>query len=70
MITIDVRLEDLDGLETEVPVVVFVQEAEVRHHSPHVIDVRERSARLDLARRQSSLADRAPRLLATLRAAG
>lgn len=70
MITIDVDLEDLDRLDADVPVVVFVDEAEVRHRTPHVIDVRDRSARLDLARRQSSLADRAPRLLASLRAAG
>ena len=70
MITIDVDLEELDGLDDDVPVVIFVPEAAVVHKTPHVIDVRERSVRLDLARRQSSLADRAPRLLATLRAAG
>jgi len=69
MITIDVDLTELDALDPEIPVVVFISEAEVHRRSPTVVDVRDRSAQLDLARRQSSLAERAPRLLASLRAA-
>ncbi len=70
MVTIDVQLEQLDTLDPQVPVVVPVPEAEVHHRAPHdAADVRNLSARLDLARRWSSLGERAPRLLESLRAA-
>lgn len=70
MFTIDVEFSQLDQLDPAVPVVVFIEEADVLHRAPNVVDVRDSAARIDLARRWSVLADRAPRLLATLRAAG
>ncbi|MBI2705598.1 MAG: hypothetical protein HYX32_09970 [Actinobacteria bacterium] len=70
MVTIDVNLEDLEGLAADIPVVVDVPEADVILASDRgVVEMRARSARIDLARRRDALAARAPRLLASLGAA-
>lgn len=70
MMTVDVNLDQLDELATDVPVVVFVPEADVILPGERsVTEMRAHSANIDLTIRRSALAARAPRLLASLQAA-